>query len=426
VTVASTPGEIARVWREESARLIGGLLRIVRDLALAEDLAQEALIAALEDWPRSGIPDRPGAWLTTTARHRALNALKHARMGERTLATARQGMPAHVSREDLEAALEARMDEDVQDDVLRLVFAACHPLLMPEARVALTLKMVGGLSTEEIARAFLSSDVAVAQRIVRAKRLLGEAGVAFDVPQGADLSPRLSAVLEVVYLIFNEGYAATSGEDLMRPGLTAEALRLGELLSTLAPREPETHALVALMRLQASRAPARTDGAGNPVLLQDQDRARWDAALIAGGLAALGRAEALAAGPGPYLLQAQLAACHARARTAAETDWKRIAQLYGQLAERAPSPVVELNRAVAVSRADGPAAGLALMDALASEPGMERFHLLPAARADLLEQLGRRAEARDEFRRAAALTENARQKERLLTRAEACGNGEGA
>jgi len=399
--------------------VIGGLARLVKDVALAEDLAQEALLAALEEWPRSGVPHNPGAWLTTTARNRALNALKRARMAERAGEAIGPELRTQRSLGELEAALVANVDDDLGDDVLRLLFVACHPLLSQEARVTLTLRLVGGLSTEEIARAFLTSEPTVAQRIVRAKRSLGEAAVPFEVPRGPELGPRLSSVLEVVYLIFNEGYAATAGEDLLRPALTEEALRLGGLLVALAPTEPEAHALLALMRLHASRTSTRIDAGGEPVLLEAQNRARWDRGQIAAGLQALEEAERLAARPGPYQLQATIAACHARAATAAETDWSRIAALYGELLRIIPSPVVELNRAVAVSRAEGPRAGLQLLDALASHPALARYHLLHAARADLLERLGDREEARREYARAATLTENARQRERLKARAAA-------
>ncbi len=420
MTASATHHAIAAVWKSESARVVAGLARIVRDVGLAEEIAHDALVAALEEWPAAGVPDRPGAWLMTTAKNRALNAVRRARMADRKHEALGHEIDAHVPLADLEAAFEAWMDDDVRDDMLRLVFTACHPVLSREARVALTLRLVGGLSTDEIARAFLVAEPTVAQRIVRAKRALAEARVPYEVPRGQDLGARLSSVLEVVYLIFNEGYAATAGEDVMRPALAGEALRLGRLLADLAPAEPEVLGLLALMDLQMSRAPARVDDSGEPVLLLDQDRARWDAALVEGGLAALAQAEALGGAPGPYLIQASIAACHARAKAAADTDWARIAALYGDLARRAPSPVVELNRAMAVSRAEGPAAGLALLDALAAEPALARYHLLPSARADLLERLGRTAEARAEFERAASLTQNARQRERLLDRAAAC------
>jgi RNA polymerase sigma factor (sigma-70 family) len=420
VTASATHHAITSVWKSESPRLVAGLVRVVRDVGLAEELAQDALVAALEEWPVSGVPERPIAWLMTTARNRALNAVRHAEVRGRKHEAIAHEIQTHVPLADLEAALEAAMDDDVADDVLRLVFTACHPVLSKEARVALTLRLLGGLSTDEIARAFLVAEPTIAQRIVRAKRALAEAGVPFEVPRGEALGERLSSVLEVVYLVFNEGYTATAGDDLMRPALVDEALRLGRLLAELAPAEPEVHGLLSLMELTASRAPARTDDAGEPVLLPDQDRARWDAELIASGLAALARAEALGGAPGPYRVQAAIAACHARARTAADTDWKRIAARYAELARVVPSPVIELNRAVAVSRAEGPAAGLALLDALAGEPALAQYHLLPSARGDLLAQLGRHDEARAEFERAAALTRNVRQRDRLLERAAAC------
>ena len=417
MTAEAIQHAIAQVWKSEAARIIGGLVRIVRDVSLAEELAQDALVAALEQWPVSGMPNQPGAWLTTTARNRALTSLRRARLGEAIGQEIGHEAEPHGQNE---TAIETAMDDEVRDDVLRLIFIACHPMLSREARVALTLRMVGGLTTEEIARAFLSTEATIAQRIVRAKRALGAAGVAFELPRGDELSPRLASVLEVVYLIFNEGYSATGGPDLLRLDLSDEALRLGRRLAGLAPDEPEVHGLSALMHLQASRAATRTDAAGDPVLLADQDRSRWDAGAIAHGLEALTRAERLAAEPGVYQLQAAIAACHARAPTADATDWAQIAALYGELARRAPSPVIELNRAVAVSRAHGPAAGLALLDALGAEPALARYHLLPSARADLLERLGRFDEARAEFLRAAALAANARQRERLESRAAAC------
>jgi len=409
---------IASVWKDEGPRVVGYLVRILRDVSLAEELAHDALVAALEDWPRSGVPDRPGAWLMTTAKHRALNSLRRAKLASRT------GEAMERDAETLAPLqldeIEARMTETVGDDVLRLIFTACHPVLSTEARVALTLRLIGGLTTDEIARAFLTVEPTIAQRIVRAKRSLAEAGVPFEVPSGDQLAPRLASVLEVVYLIFNEGYTATTGDDLMRPALAAEAIRIGELLTTLAPDEPEVHGLLALMLLHASRIATRVDADGDPVLLVDQDRARWDAGLIARGLAALARADALTATPGPYQLQAAIAACHTRAPSVDATDWAAIAALYGALARRSPSPVIELNRAMAVSRAEGPKAGLALLDKLRREPSLARYHLLPAARADLLERLGRRAEACREFKRAADLATNARQRARLLARAAAC------
>jgi len=406
---------IASVWKREAARVIGRLSRILRDPSLAEDFAQEALLAALDHWPVSGIPANPGAWLMTTAKNRALNSLRRSKFA---VPLEREDIDTHhVSLEEVEASIEARMDDDVDDDVLRLLFTACHPLLSRESRVALTLRMIGGLTTEEIARAFLSTEPTIAQRVVRAKRAIGEASVPFELPRGHELGPRLASVLEVVYLIFNEGYSATSGDDLVRPALMEEALRLGDLLVSLAPEEPEAHALSSLMLLQASRLPTRTDARGAPVLLTDQDRSRWDAHLIARGLEALTTAESTTGEPGPYRLQAAIAACHARAASVASTDWSRIAELYGQLARLTPSPVIELNRAVALSRAEGPAAGLAALDALADVPALARYHLLPSARADLLETLGRFEEARLEFLRAASLATNGRQRERLEARA---------
>jgi RNA polymerase sigma factor (sigma-70 family) len=419
VPAADIQREIARIWKDEAPRVIGGLARVLRDVALAEDLAQDALVAALEEWPRTGLPSSPGAWLMTTAKNRALNALKRTGITGRAEQALTHELESHVGLPELEAALQAAMDHDVRDDVLSLLFAACHPALPGEARVALTLRVVGGLSTAEIARAFLVPEPTMAQRLVRAKRALADAHVPFEMPTGPALAPRLASVLEVVYLIFNEGYTASAGDDLMRPPLVDEALRLGALLAQLAPLEPEAHALDALMRLHASRAGARVDAEGEPVLLSDQDRSRWDAALIAQGLESLGRAAQLTRSYGAYQLQAELAACHARAATVADTDWKRIASLYEALGQLTPSPVIELNRAVAVSRAEGPAAGLLLLDALASEPALERYHLLPAARAELLERLKRFDEAAAEFTRAAGLTHNARQKKRLEARAAA-------
>ena len=419
---ASINGAIDAVWRIESPRLIAGLARIVRDVGVAEDLAQDALVAALEQWPKSGVPDNPGAWLMAAAKHRAIdyfrrNTLlerKHEELG-RELATREMVVP------DLTSAL----DDDVGDDLLRLVFVSCHPVLSTEARVALTLRLLGGLTTEEIARAFLVPEPTVAQRIVRAKRTLAEKRVPFEVPRGPELAARLSSVLEVIYLIFNEGYSATAGEDWMRPALCEDALRLGRILAELAPREPEVHGLVALMEIQASRSGARTGPSGDPILLMDQNRARWDQLLISRGLTAIARAEKLRAreldGPqGPYALQAAIAACHARARTPEETDWAQIVALYAELARLAPSPVVELNRAVALAMAFGPAAGLELVDALTSEPSLENYHLLPSVRGDLLKKLGRTDEARAEFERAASLTRNTRERELLIGRARAC------
>jgi len=421
VTATDTHRAIDAVFRIESARLIAGLARIVRDVGLAEELAQDALLIALERWPESGVPDNPGAWLMATAKHRAIDLLrrrtrlehKHQELGRELEARQERGAP------DLEAAL----DDDVGDDLLRLMFTACHPVLSPEARVALTLRLLGGLTTEEIARAFLVPESTVAQRIVRAKRTLAEARVPFEVPRGAELAARLSSVLEVLYLVFNEGYAATAGDDWVRPALCEDALRLGRILAELAPKEPEVHGLVALMEIQASRLGARIGPSGEPVLLLEQDRARWDHLLIRRGLAALERAETLGGGLGPYALQAAIAACHARARTPAETHWARIAALYEALAQLTPSPVVELNRAVAVAMAFGPALGLDLVDALTSEPSLDGYHLLPSVRGDLLFKLGRLEEARAEFERAAGLTRNARERGLLLERAAACAQG---
>jgi RNA polymerase sigma factor (sigma-70 family) len=404
---------IEAVWRIESPRLIGALVRLVRDLGVAEELAHDALIAALEQWPRSGVPERPGAWLMATARHRAIDVLRRNNLQRR-----KHEQLAPVEPQTYPAP-EEHSDDPVGDDVLRLMFTACHPLLPPEARVALTLRLLGGLTTGEIARAFLVSEPTVAQRLVRAKRTLREARVPFEIPDGADLVARLSSVLQVIYLIFNEGYSATQGEDWIRPTLCEEAQRLGRILAELAPAEPEVHGLLALLEIQASRLRARVDSGGEPVLLLDQDRARWDPLLIQRGLLALERAERLSAtaGPGPYTLQAAIAACHARARQASETDWTRIAALYAQLLQVAPSPIVALNRAVAVGMAMGPEAGLELADALLPEPSLRDYHLLPSVRAHLLEKAGRSAEARSEYSRAAALTRNARERRLLLERA---------
>ncbi|MCP3137775.1 RNA polymerase sigma factor [Pyxidicoccus xibeiensis] len=411
---------LAEVWKNESVKLIAVLARCVRDLGLAEELAHDALVAALEQWPATGVPERPGAWLMTAARNRALNLLRHRRMAMDTHERSGPGLDSHLPLEAVEAALEAAMDEDVHDDVLRLVFTACHPVLSREARVALTLRLLGNLSTGEIARAFLATEPAIAQRIVRAKHTLAEAKVPFEVPRGPELGERLASVLEVVYLIFNEGYLASAGDDVMRPALLGEALRLGQLLAELAPEEPEVLGLLALMELQASRAGARTDASGEPVLLMEQDRARWDRARIERGLLALERAGGLGGVAGPYQLQAAIAACHARALTPEQTDWPRIASLYAELAERHPSPVVHLNHAIAVSRAVGPLEGLRLLDALEAQPALARYHLLPSARADLLERLGRHEEARASFELAASLTDNARQRQRLRWRAATC------
>jgi RNA polymerase sigma factor (sigma-70 family) len=421
VTATDTQRAIEAVFRLESARLIAGLLRMVRDVGLAEDLAQDALVAALGHWPEEGVPERPGAWLMATAKRRAIDVLRRHRLEERKLAEVGRAVEAEEALDGPDP--DAAIDDDVGDDLLRLVFAACHPLLSRESRVALTLRLLGGLTTEEIARAFLVPEPTIAQRIVRAKRTLAEARVPFEVPRGAERAQRLSSVLEVVYLVFNEGYSATRGEDWMRPALCEDALRLGRVLAELAPEEPEVHGLVALMEIQASRLRARTGPGGEPILLLDQDRARWDRLLIGRGLAALARAEALGGARGPYALQAAVAACHARARAPEETDWARIAALYDALAEVTPSPVVELNRAVAVGMAFGPAAGLAIADALAAEPALAGYHLLPSVRGDLLAKLGRLDEARAELTRAAGLTRNARERELLLERAAACAGG---
>jgi RNA polymerase sigma factor (sigma-70 family) len=430
VTASGTAAQIHRtidaVWRIESARLIAGLARIVRDVGLAEELAQDALVAALEQWPESGVPRNPGAWLMATAKHRAIDRLRRSRLLERKHAELGREIEAGqaMAVADLDAAIDAAdaAKDDVGDDLLRLVFTACHPVLSSEARVALTLRLLGGLTTGEIARAFLVAEPTIAQRIVRAKRTLAEKRVPFEVPRGAELASRLSSVLEVIYLIFNEGYAATAGDDWMRPALCEEALRLGRILAGLAPREPEVHGLVALMEIQASRSRARAGPSGEPVLLMDQNRARWDRVLIGRGLAALERSERLSGVRvrGPYALQAAIAACHARARTPEETDWPRIAALYAALAQAAPSPVVELNRGIAIAMVFGPAAGLEIVDALAAEPALAGYHLLPSVRGDLLVRLGRRDEAGKEFERAASLTRNARERELLLARAAAC------
>jgi len=418
VTSTITHSTIDAVWRIESARLIAGLTRIVRDVGVAEELAQDALVAALERWPESGVPDNPGAWLMATAKHRAIDYFRRNKLLERK--HEELGRELKTQQEAAVANFEITRDDDFGDDLLRLVFISCHPVLSTEARVALTLRLLGGLSTQEIARAFLASEPTIAQRIVRAKRTLSEARVPFEVPRGPQLAARLLSVLEVIYLVFNEGYSATSGEDWMRPALCEDALRLGRILAELVPNEAEVHGLVALMEIQASRARARVGPRGEPILLLDQDRGRWDQLLIRRGLAALQRAEELGGGLGPYGLQAAIAACHARALTAEETDWKRIASLYDTLAQLMPSPIVELNRAVAVAMAFGPAAGLALIDRLASEPSLKAYHLLPSVRGDFLFKLGRFAEAQAEFERAATLTQNARERELLLDRARGC------
>ena len=409
---------IDAIWRIESPKLIAGLARIVRDVGLAEEFAQDALVAALERWPTSGIPDNPAAWLMATARNRAIDRLRRKPMVERSHREIARDLDAE--QETVVEVADAALDDDIGDDLLRLIFTACHPLLPTEGRVALTLRLIGGLTTEEIGRAFLTAEPTIAQRIVRAKRTLAEAHVPFEVPRGAERAPRLASVLEVVYLIFNEGYTATAGEDWMRPQLCEEALRLGRILAGLAPDEPEVHGLVGLMEIQASRFAARTGPGGEPILLLDQDRARWDRLLIGRGLTALARAEALGGANGPYALQAAIAACHARALTAEATDWKRIAALYKSLAELTPSPIVELNRAVALAFADGPGTALALVDTLRAEPSLKAYPLLPGVRGDLLFRLGRLAEAKVEFERAASLTRNERQKALLLRRAAAC------
>ncbi|MBX3258778.1 MAG: RNA polymerase sigma factor [Labilithrix sp.] len=418
MTATDTHRAITAIYRLESPKLIAGLARMVRDVGLAEELAQDALVAALEQWPESGVPNNPGAWLMSTAKNRAINVLRRGKMMDRK--HEQLGHEIEARHEAAAPDLEAMIDDDVGDDLLRLVFTACHPILSIEARVALTLRLLGGLTTDEIARAFLVSEPTIAQRIVRAKRTLAEERVPFEVPRGAELAERLSSVLGVIYLVFNEGYAATAGDDLMRPQLCEDAMRLGRVLAGLAPDEPEVHGLVALMEIHASRAAARTGPSGEPVLLLEQNRARWDRLLIRRGLAALERAEALGGRRGPYALQAAITACHARAQTADATDWARIAALYAELAEVMPSPVVELNRAMAVAMAEGPAAGLALVDAIASEPSLQRYHLLPSARADLLAKLGRLEEARAEFELAASLTRNARERTLLLERAREC------
>jgi RNA polymerase sigma factor (sigma-70 family) len=414
VTATDTQRTIETVWKMESAKVIAGLARIVRDIGVAEDLAQDALVSALEQWPSSGIPRNPGAWLMAAAKHRAIDHFRRHKMLERKHQELGQDLE---KKQEAIPDFDAALDDDVGDDLLRLVFTACHPVLSTEARVALTLRLLGGLTTEEIARAFLVSEPTIAQRIVRAKRTLADAGVPFEVPRGQELAARLSSVLEVIYLIFNEGYSATAGDDWMRPGLCEDALRLGRILAELAPSEPEVHGLVALMEIQASRAAARTGPSGEPILLLDQDRGRWDHLLIRRGLAALDRAARLDVSPGPYVIQASIAACHARARTADETNWTRIVELYGELARLMPSPVVELNRAVAVSMASGPAAGLDLVNALTSDPALKNYHLLPSVRGDLLMKLGRPTEARPEFERAASLTRNTRERDLLLARA---------
>jgi RNA polymerase sigma-70 factor, ECF subfamily len=442
VPATNTHRAIDAVWRIESPRLIAGLTRIVRDVGVAEDLAQDALVAALEQWPESGVPDNPGAWLMAAAKHRAIDYFRrNQRLDRKHEELGREGVVQKIGTREVRDGeaqmndIEAALDDDFGDDLLRLVFISCHPVLSTEARIALTLRLLGGLTTEEIARAYLVPEPTVAQRIVRAKRTLSEARVPFEVPRGAELAARLSSVLAVIYLVFNEGYAATAGDDWLRPALCEDALRLGRILAELAPREPEVHGLVALMEIQASRSRARVGPSGEPILLFDQNRAHWDQLLIRRGLAGLDRSEKLRSeklgseelraskldgARGPYVLQAEIAACHARARAPEETDWPRIVELYAELAQIAPSPVVELNRAVAVGMAFGPAAGLELVDALTSEPSLQNYHLLPSVRGDLLRKLGRLDEARAEFERAAALTRNARERELLLEHARSC------
>jgi RNA polymerase sigma-70 factor (ECF subfamily) len=418
VTATDTHRTIDAVWRIESARIIAGLTRIVRDVGLAEELAQDALVAALQQWPESGVPDNPGAWLMAAAKHRAIDIFRRNKRLERK--HEELGRELQAQQEMAVPDFSAVLDDDIGDDLLRLIFISCHPVLSTEARVALTLRLLGGLATEEIARAFLVPEPTVAQRIVRAKRTLAEARVPFEIPRKAELASRLASVLEVIYLIFNEGYSATAGDDWMRPALCEEALRLGRILAELAPQEPEVHGLVALMEIQASRSKARAGPSGEPILLLDQNRTLWDQLLIHRGLAALDRAEKFGGMRGPYALQAAIAACHARALAPEETDWARIVALYEALAQLTPSPVVELNRAVAVAMAFGPAAGLELVDALTAEPSLRGYHLLPSVRGDLLRKLGRFDEARSEFARAASLTRNARERELLHERARAC------
>jgi len=417
VPAAETHRAIETVWKMESARLIAGLTRIVRDVGVAEELAQDALVTALEKWPDSGIPENPGAWLMATAKHRAIDYLRrHTLIDQKHEHLGREMAEREMQVPDLAAA----MDDNIGDDMLRLVFIACHPVLSTEARVALTLRLLGGLTTEEIARAYLTSEPTIAQRIVRAKRTLTESQVPFEVPRGKEFNARLASVLQVLYLIFNEGYSATSGDDWMRPALCDEAMRLGRILVGLVPDQSEAHGLIALMEIQASRSKARVNAAGEPVLLLDQDRAKWDRLLIGRGLAALERAEQLGVSRQSYTIQAAIAACHARALTAGDTDWSRIAALYRELAQIEPSPIVELNRAVAVSMASGPAAGLEVVDELKDDPALKNYHLLPSVRGDLLKKLGRLNEARAEFERAASMTRNVREKNLLLDRARAC------
>ncbi len=407
---------IDAVWKMEAPKLIGVLARMVHDVAIAEDLAQDALVAALEQWPKTGIPDNPGAWLMQAGKNRAIDLFRRQTRVDQKHQEIGRDLEERQERAALE--IEAAMDDDIGDDILRLFFTACHPVLSPEARVALTLRMLGGLTTDEIARAFLSPEPTIAQRIVRAKRTISEKKIPFEVPRGRDLADRLDSVLEVIYLIFNEGYAATAGDDWMRPALCEEAIRIGRILAELEPREPEIHGLVALMEIQVSRARARTGPNGEPILLADQNRSQWDQLLIRRGLAALQRAEELGGQNGPYALQAAIAACHARARSAQETDWRRIASLYAELSQVVPSPVIELNRAVAVGMAFGPQAGLDVVDTLVAEPALQKYHLLPAVRGDFLVKLGRVDEGRAEIERAASLARNEREKAMLLERAQ--------
>lgn len=416
MSAAETHRAIEAVWKIESARVIAGLTRIVHNVGVAEELAQDALVVALEKWPDSGIPDNPGAWLMATAKHRAIDFLRHSTLIDRK----HEDLGREIAEREMQVPdLASAMDDNIGDDMLRLVFIACHPVLSTEARVALTLRLLGGLTTDEIARAYLVAEPTMAQRIVRAKKTLTDARAPFEVPRGIEFTARLSSVLQVIYLIFNEGYSATAGDDWMRPALCEEALRLGRILAGLVPKEPEVHGLVALMEIQASRAKARINTGGEPILLLDQDRSRWDRLLIGRGLAALERAEKLGI-RGPYTIQAAIAACHARAVNPDETDWSRIVALYGELAAIEPSPIVELNRAVAMSMAHGPAAGLELVDALKDDPALKSYHLLPSVRGDLLKKLGRKDEARAEFERAARITRNARERTLLLQRARSC------
>jgi RNA polymerase sigma-70 factor (ECF subfamily) len=420
VTATEIHRTIEAVWRIESARVIAGLTRIVRDVGVAEELAQDALVIALQKWPETGIPENPGAWLMGTAKHRAIDYLRRGTLADRK----HEDLGREMAEKEMQVPdLAAAMDDTIGDDMLRLVFIACHPVLSTEAQVALTLRLLGGLTTDEIARAYLVPGATIAQRIVRAKRTLSDAHAPFELPRGADFKARLSSVLQVIYLIFNEGYSASSGDDWMRPALCEDALRLGRILAELVPNEAEAHGLVALMELQASRTKARVGPAGEPILLLEQDRAKWDRLLIQRGLAALARAQKVSSEPGPYVIQAEIAACHARARTGGDTDWAKIAELYGQLAQITPSPVIELNRAVAVSMALGPGAGLELVDGLQNDPALRSYHLLPSVRGDLLKKLGRLQEARAEFERAAAMTRNVREQELLLQRARECASG---